>query len=95
MKKNMQKRLQGVAIQITKKKMIKWHEDGFNVSSFRTPLNETKVSNIRFTKPTRTFICCPRFYFSLKISSDFALLISLGISSHNFGAREDILSVPK
>ena len=35
------------------------------------------------------------FIFSLKIFSDFALLISLGINSHNFGAREDILSVPK
>ena len=34
------------------------------------------------------------FIFSLKIFSDFALLISLGINSHNFGAREDILSVP-
>ena len=35
------------------------------------------------------------FIFALKIFSDFALLISLGINSHNFGAREDILSVPK
>ena len=35
------------------------------------------------------------FIFSLKIFSDFALLISLGINSHNFGAREDIFSVPK
>ena len=35
------------------------------------------------------------FIFSLKIFSDFALLISLGINSHNFGAREDIHSVPK
>ena len=33
------------------------------------------------------------FIFSLKIFSDFALLISLGINFHNFGAREDILSV--
>ena len=69
---------------------------GFNVSSFRTPLNETNVSNIRFTNPTRTFACCPRFFFfSLKIFGNFALLISLGIDSHNFGAREYILSVPK
>ena len=75
--------------------MIKWHEDGFNVSSFRTQLNETNVSNIRFTKPTRTFIGCSRFYFSLKIFSDFALLISLGINPHNFRAREDIPSIPK
>ena len=35
------------------------------------------------------------FIFSLKIFSDFVLLISFGINSHNFGAREDILSVPK
>ena len=35
------------------------------------------------------------FIFSLKILSDFALLISLGINSHHFGAREDIFSVPK
>ena len=35
------------------------------------------------------------FIFALKIFSDFALLISLGINSHNFGAREYILSVPK
>ena len=35
------------------------------------------------------------FVFSLKIFSDFALLISLGINSYNFGAREDILSVRK
>ena len=35
------------------------------------------------------------FIFSLKIFSDFAILISLGINSHNFGAKEDILSVPK
>ena len=63
---------------------------------FRTPLNEANISNIRFTKPTRTFVCFPRFYFfSLKIFSNFALLISLAINSHNFGAREDILSVPK
>ena len=34
------------------------------------------------------------FIFSFKIFSDFALLISLGINSHNFGARECILSVP-
>ena len=47
----------------TKKKMTKWHEGGFNVSSFRTPLNQTNVSNICFTKPIRTFICCPRIYF--------------------------------
>ena len=35
------------------------------------------------------------FIFSLIIFSDFALLISLGIALHNFGARDDILSVPK
>ena len=35
------------------------------------------------------------FIFVLKIFGDFALLISLGINSHSFGAREVILSVPK
>ena len=35
------------------------------------------------------------FIFSLEIFNDFALLISLGINYHSFGAREDILSVPK
>ena len=35
------------------------------------------------------------FPFALKIFSDFALLIALGINSHSFGAREDIHSVPK
>ena len=62
---------------------------------FRTPLNEANISNIRFTKPKRTFVRCLRFYFSLKIFSDFVFLISVGINSHNFGAREDILSAPK
>ena len=52
-KKKDTKRLQRAAIQNTKKK------DDKNVSSFRTPLNETDGSNIRSTKPTRTFICCP------------------------------------
>ena len=35
------------------------------------------------------------FIFSLKKFNDFAYLTSLGINSPNFGAREDILSVPK
>ena len=35
------------------------------------------------------------FIFSLKIFSNFAHLILPVINSHNFGAREDILSVPK
>ena len=35
------------------------------------------------------------FIFSLKIFSDFALLMSLGINFHNFRAKEDILPVPK
>ena len=37
----------------------------------------------------------PDFIYALKIFSDFALLISLGINSHSFGAKEVILSVPK
>ena len=35
------------------------------------------------------------FICSLKIFRDFALLISFGINSHNFEAREDIPSVLK
>ena len=35
------------------------------------------------------------FILALKIFSDFGLLISLGINSHTFGAREVILSIPK
>ena len=68
---------------------------GLKFHLFRTPLNEANISNIHFTKPIRTFSVVQDFIFSLKIFSDFALLISLGINSHNFGAREDILSVPK
>ena len=75
--------------------MIKWHGGGFKVSSLRTPLNETNVSSMRFTKATRHLSAVQDFIFSLKIFSDFELLISLGINSHKFGAREDILSVPK
>ena len=35
------------------------------------------------------------FTFSLNISNEFALLMSLGANSHIFGASEDMLSVPK
>ena len=35
------------------------------------------------------------FILFLKISSDFAFLISQGTISHILGAREDMLSVPK
>ena len=62
---------------------------------FRTLLNETHITNIRFTKSARTSICCPKLYFSLHIPNEFALLISLGINSHILGASEDMLSVPK
>ena len=34
------------------------------------------------------------FIFSLNISNEFALLMSLGTNSHIFGASEDMLSVP-
>ena len=67
---------------------------GLKFHLFRTPLNEVNISNIRFTKPTKTFVCCPRFYFFFKNISNFALFILLLINPHNFGAREDILSVP-
>ena len=39
---------------------------GLKFHLFRAPLNEANISNIRFTKPTRTFVCCPRFYFFFK-----------------------------
>ena len=35
------------------------------------------------------------FIFSLNISSEFAFLMLLGINPYIFGAREDMLSVPK
>ena len=35
------------------------------------------------------------FILALKIFSDFAILISLGINSHSFGTRELILSFQK
>ena len=35
------------------------------------------------------------FIFSLKISGDFAFVISKGTIYHILGAREDMLSVPK
>ena len=71
---------------------------GLKFHLFRTPLNEANISNIRFTKyKVYKEICLLSkiFYCFFKIFSDFALLISLGINSHNFGTREDILSVPK
>ena len=36
-----------------------------------------------------------KFIFSLKIPSEFALLLSLGINSHILGASEDMLPAPK
>lgn len=42
----------------------------------RTRLNEAYIVNVSFAKSTRTFICCPEFYLSLKISSHFAFSIS-------------------
>ena len=68
---------------------------GLKFHSFKTPLNEANISNIPFTKPTRTSVCFQDFIFSLKIFSDIALFVSLGINFHNFGAREEILFVPK
>ena len=62
---------------------------------FRTRLKEAYIANVAFSKSARTCICCPEFFFSLKISRDFAFLISQGTISHIFGAREDMLSVPK
>ena len=35
---------------------------------FRTLLNETHITNIRFKKPARKFICCPELYFFFKYS---------------------------
>ena len=61
---------------------------------YLTQLNEVYIANVLFTKSARTFICCPVFCFTLKISNDFASLISQGTNSHISGVREDIVSVP-
>ena len=34
--------------------------------SFKTLLNETHITNIRFSKSERTFTCCPELYFFFK-----------------------------
>ena len=60
---------------------------------FRTRFSEAYIANVSFAKSARTFVCWAEFYFSLKISDDFAFLISQ--ISHVLGAREDMLSVPK
>ena len=74
--------------------MIKWHDGGINVSSFKTPLNEMFPTYVLQSLQGHLYVV-QDFIFSLIIFSDFALLISLGIALHNFGARDDILSVPK
>ena len=48
----------------------------FMLYFFRTRLNEAEIANLPFAKDARTFICCPEFYLSLKISSHFAFSIS-------------------
>ena len=64
--------------------------------SFRTRLSKAYIANVPFTKSARTFVCCTKFFiFSLKISRDFAFLISQGSISHILGPKEDRLSVPK
>ena len=67
----------------------------FMLYFFRIRLNEAYIANVPFAKSARTFICCPEFIFSLKVSSDFAFLISQRTFSHILGAREDMFSVPK
>ena len=67
----------------------------FMLYFFRTHLNEAYIANVLFAKSASTLICCPEFIFSLKISSDFAFLISQGASAHILVAREDMVSVPK
>ena len=50
--------------------MIKWHEGGFNVSSFRTPLNETKCD---FNKVAKQLYwnCTSAWVFSCKFAAYF------------------------
>ena len=60
----------------------------FMLYFFRIRLNEAYIANVPFAKSARTFIC--RFIFSLKVSSDFAFLISQRTFSHILGAREDV-----
>ena len=48
----------------------------------RTPLNEAYTANVPFAKSVRASICCPEFYSSLKISSDFAFFMSRETISH-------------
>ena len=48
----------------------------FMLYFFRTRLNEAEIANLPFAKDTRTFIGCPEFYLSLKISGDFPFSIS-------------------
>ena len=67
----------------------------FMLYFFRTWLNEAEIANVPSAKAARTFICFPELYLSLKISSDFAFLISQGTINYILRAREDILSVPQ
>ena len=47
----------------------------FKFYFFRTRLNEGHIANVPSAKSVRRFICCPEFYFSLKMSSDFEFSI--------------------
>ena len=68
----------------------------FMLYFLRTPLNEAYTANVPFAKSVRASICCPEFYSSLKISSDFAFFISRETISHFFFffvAIQDMLSI--
>ena len=67
----------------------------FIIYFFRARLNAAYIANVSFVKSIRTFICVQSLIFSLKISGDFAFLISQGTISYTSKAREDMLSVPK
>ena len=58
-------------------------------------VNKTYTVYAYFTKPTSTFICCPKLNFFLNNFNDVAFLIVLGTNSQIFRARKDMVSVPK
>ena len=62
---------------------------------FRTWLSEAYFPMYLLQSLQRHLPVVQSFIFSLKISSDFAFLISQGIISHILEARKDMLFIPK
>ena len=63
---------------------------------FRTLLKKTHITNVCSCQCLQGHLSVAQnFFFSLHIPSDFAFLMSLEITSHIFGASEDVLSLPK